>query len=29
MLNRNKVIDIDTPEDFEIAEEKLKLYKKK
>ncbi len=29
LLNRNKVIDIDTPEDFEIAEEKLKLYKKK
>jgi len=28
-LNRNTVIDIDTPEDFEIAEEKLKFYKKK
>lgn len=28
ILNRNKVIDIDTAEDFEIAAEKLKLYKK-
>ncbi|MCC9624272.1 pseudaminic acid cytidylyltransferase [Thalassospira sp. MA62] len=27
MLHRSKVIDIDTPEDFEIAEEKLTLYK--
>jgi len=28
MLNRNKVIDIDTLEDFEIAEEKLSMHKK-
>ena len=27
LLNQNKVIDIDTPEDFKIAEERLKLYK--
>ena len=29
LINRNNVIDIDNIEDFEIAEEKLKLYKKK
>lgn len=28
MLHRNKVVDIDTLEDFEIAEEKLNIYKK-
>ncbi len=27
MLNRDKVVDIDTVEDFEIAENKLRLYK--
>ena len=27
LLNQNKVIDIDTLEDFKIAEERLKLYK--
>lgn len=26
-LNRNKVIDIDTPEDFEVAEKALKIFK--
>jgi pseudaminic acid cytidylyltransferase len=29
LLNRNKVVNIDTLEDFEIAEEKLRLYKDK
>ena len=28
MLHRNNVVDIDTLEDFEIAEEKLRIYKK-
>ena len=28
MLHRNNVVDIDTLEDFEIAEEKLNIYKK-
>ncbi len=28
LLNRNRVVDIDTLEDLEIAEEKLRLYKK-
>ena len=28
MLHRNNVVDIDTLEDFEIAEEKLNTYKK-
>lgn len=28
ILNRNRVVDIDTPEDFEIAEEKLFLFNK-
>ena len=29
IINRSKVIDIDTLEDFELADEKLRLYKKK
>ena len=29
LLNRNKVVNIDTPEDLDIAEEKLRLYKDK
>ena len=27
LLNRNKVVDIDTPEDFDLAQERLKIYK--
>lgn len=29
LLNRKKVVDLDTLEDFELAEEKLRLYKSK